>query len=102
MKRVRRDAQGARIVRERRDLVPLLSDRDALLALPTDSLGHRYARFVEAEQITADGLVEASLDPGASDEIDPNDVAELELRRSARACATRTTCGTWSPATAAT
>jgi ubiquinone biosynthesis protein COQ4 len=52
---------GSRILDERRDLLPVLSDRQRLLALPPETLGHHYARFMEAEQISADGLAAASL-----------------------------------------
>jgi ubiquinone biosynthesis protein COQ4 len=58
--RFRRDATGARILRERRALLATLSDRNALEALPAGTLGRTYADFVSREQLTADGLVEAS------------------------------------------
>jgi ubiquinone biosynthesis protein COQ4 len=54
------DPVGGRILRERRRLLPTLSNREALLALPEDTLGHAYARFMETEQLSAGGLVEAS------------------------------------------
>lgn len=60
--RFRRDPVGARILRERRSLLATLSDRTALDALPPGSLGRLYADFTRREQITADGLVEASLE----------------------------------------
>jgi len=72
-RRMQKDPQGTRILRERRDLVPLLSDRERLLALPSGSLGHQYGRFVEAEQISADGLVEASLAHEAPTDIELTD-----------------------------
>lgn len=43
-----------------RDLLATLIDRESLRALAVGSLGHTYAEFVEAEGISADGLVEAS------------------------------------------
>lgn len=55
-----RTPEGARLLRERPVLVPVLADRDALRAMPEGSLAHAYLRFVESEGITADGLVEAS------------------------------------------
>jgi ubiquinone biosynthesis protein COQ4 len=55
---------GRRILDERRELLPVLSDRERLLALPVGSLGHAYAEFMAREQITADGLVEASQEGG--------------------------------------
>jgi ubiquinone biosynthesis protein COQ4 len=60
--RFRRDPVGARILRERRALLDTLSDRAALEALPVGTLGRTYADFVNREQITADGLVEASME----------------------------------------
>lgn len=60
--RFRNDPVGARILRERRSLLATLSDRAALEALPVGSLGRTYADFVSREQITADGLVAASME----------------------------------------
>lgn len=58
--RLRRSEQGRRLLAERPDLVPLLKDRDALRTLSEGSLGRAYLAFVEAEEISAEGLVEAS------------------------------------------
>ena len=58
--RFRRDPSGARILAERRDLLAVLSDRGMLEALPAGTLGRTYADFVSREQLTADGLVDAS------------------------------------------
>ncbi|MEM1230196.1 MAG: Coq4 family protein [Pseudomonadota bacterium] len=41
-------------------LIDHLRDREALRALPADSLGRAYLAFVERENISADGLVDAS------------------------------------------
>ena len=60
--RFRRDPMGARILGERRSLLTTLSDRAALKALPAGSLGRIYADFTRREQITADGLVDASME----------------------------------------
>ncbi len=65
--RFRRTPTGARILAERRDLLATLNDRDALLALPPGSLGHTYAEFMGREQISADGLVDASASAGKKD-----------------------------------
>lgn len=63
------DPTGARILAERRSLLAILSDRAALAALPEGTLGRTYADFVGREQLSADGLVEASLeDQGRSPE----------------------------------
>lgn len=53
---------GAPFLCGRPPLIKTLEDREALLALPENSLGHHYARFMAAEKISADGLVAASED----------------------------------------
>lgn len=65
---------GKRVLGEERDILPILSNRDALHALPEGSLGHTYASFMESEQISADGLVDASEEGGQRihNEDDPN------------------------------
>lgn len=52
---------GKRILAERRSLLAALSDRARLEALPEDSLGRAYRRFMAEEGITAAGLVDASI-----------------------------------------
>lgn len=62
-KKVKKFAQsenGRKILSFERELVDVLSDREYLRSLPEGSLGRRYLEFVESEQITADGLVDAS------------------------------------------
>lgn len=54
------DPSGARILGEKRDILPLLKDRERLRALPEGTLGREYARFLDEEGLSADGLVEAS------------------------------------------
>ncbi|MGA1370844.1 MAG: Coq4 family protein [Pseudomonadales bacterium] len=51
---------GRRILDEERDLIVTLRNREWLRALPAGSLGRHYLAFVERENISADGLVEAS------------------------------------------
>lgn len=51
---------GRRILDEERELLCALRDRDRLRSLPDGSLGRRYLEFVECENLSADGLVEAS------------------------------------------
>jgi len=53
-------ATGRRILDEQRDLLAVLQDRDWLRALPEGSLGRHYLAFVERENLSADGLVDAS------------------------------------------
>jgi len=59
-RRVEADPSGARILAERRRLLPVLADRERLRSLPEGSLGHEYARFMDAEGISPEGLVAAS------------------------------------------
>ena len=58
--RLQQTEQGRRLLAEQPNLIPLLSDREGLRALPEGSLGREYLAFVEAEGISADGLVDAS------------------------------------------
>lgn len=58
--RFERDPSGVRLLRERPDLLARLADRERLLALPPGTLGRSYAEFMAREQISADGLVDAS------------------------------------------
>jgi len=51
---------GARVLRNRQDLLRVLCDREALRQLPERSLGREYLAFVERAGITAEGLVAAS------------------------------------------
>lgn len=51
---------GPSILAEERSLVDRLSDREYLSSLPNGSLGRVYAEFTEREQISPEGLVEAS------------------------------------------
>lgn len=51
---------GRRIVAEKRDLIALLNDRERLKRLPEGTLGRAYYEFMAEENLTADGLVEAS------------------------------------------
>lgn len=51
---------GKRIIAEKRDLIALLNDRERLARLPKGTLGRTYHDFMAEENLTADGLVEAS------------------------------------------
>jgi ubiquinone biosynthesis protein COQ4 len=53
-------AVGAQVTAERRRLLDRLQDRAGLAALPEGSLGRAYLAFMQTEQLTSDGLVEAS------------------------------------------
>lgn len=58
--RVLADPQGSIVLNERREILPVLQDRDRLRALPNGTLGREYARFLDREGISAEGLVDAS------------------------------------------
>ncbi len=77
--RVLTDPVGSRILGERRDILPVLQDRDRLRQLPEGTLGREYARFLDQEGISAEGLVEAS--DGFDDSVFLDDRAELLSRR---------------------
>ena len=51
---------GKQILAEQRHLLGTLQNQAALRQMNANSLGRHYLDFVESEQITADGLVEAS------------------------------------------
>lgn len=53
-------ASGAQILARRPSLLSALSDRAALARLPEGSVGRAYLAFMEEENLSADGLVEAS------------------------------------------
>lgn len=55
------DPEGRRLLAERPSLLEALSDGARLRAMPEGSFGRAYAAFMEAGQLTADGLVEADL-----------------------------------------
>lgn len=70
-RRFRRTPNGERILRERRNLLATLDDRERLKLLPPGSLGRVYAEFTEREQITGQGLVDAS-SAGRRTDLDPD------------------------------
>lgn len=51
---------GRQILAEKRNILATLSDRESLSRLPEGSLGRTYYEFMSGENLTADGLVEAS------------------------------------------
>jgi ubiquinone biosynthesis protein COQ4 len=58
--RFRETATGRTMLAERRSLLSRLQDRADLAQLPSGSLGRAYYDFMSSENLTADGLVEAS------------------------------------------
>src|SRR5262245_34077850 len=59
--RTRRSPHGRALLTKKPNIVERLADREALRRLPEGSLGRAYLDFVEKAGITADGLVEASV-----------------------------------------
>jgi len=58
--RFRETATGRTMLAERRSLLSRLQDRADLAQLPSGSLGRAYYDFMSSENLSADGLVEAS------------------------------------------
>ena len=77
--RLRATPSGARLLRERADIVPHLHDRAALRALPDGSLGRAYLAFVESEGISAEGIIAASVAGRSVVKVDP-ELAYLQQR----------------------
>jgi ubiquinone biosynthesis protein COQ4 len=71
--RLRASPDGADLLHRKPDLLPLLSDRDALRAMPAGSLGRAYLEFVESQYLSADGLVAASEEAPRRSERDPEE-----------------------------
>lgn len=68
--RFRKDPAGQQLLAERPRLLSTLIDRASLERMPEGSLAQAYLAFIDREGITADGLVQASLD-GRSGQLDP-------------------------------
>ena len=56
----RRTEVGQAALADHRRLLDRLNDRETLAALPAGTLGRTYYEFMQAENLSADGLVEAS------------------------------------------
>jgi ubiquinone biosynthesis protein COQ4 len=59
-RRLRSSDEGQALLLNRPDIVRVLNDREALMALPEGSIGRRYAGFVHGEGLSADGLIASS------------------------------------------
>ena len=60
--RLRKSETGKELLAEHPDLLPKLTDRAALSALADGTLGREYLRFLDSEGITAQGLLQASVE----------------------------------------
>ena len=58
--RFAKTAFGQHILKNRIDLIETLKNRDFLAALPENTFGHHYLGFIQRQNISAQGLVEAS------------------------------------------
>ena len=58
--RLKSTPAGRELLRDKPDILPVLSDREALRAMPEGSIGRAYLKFVESQSLSADGLVAAS------------------------------------------
>ena len=70
--RMKQSAIGREILAEERSLLPTLSDRERLRALPEESLGRAYLAFMESEGLSADGLAAASEEGSEPRDVDPD------------------------------
>lgn len=59
-RRFRDSPMGVKILHEKRNLIKLTGNMKYLRSLPFNSFGYQYSRFMDEEEITADGLVSAS------------------------------------------
>ena len=60
-RRFRRTPVGQDVLASQRNLIDSLADKETLRALPDNSLGRAYLAFMESENLSADGLVDASV-----------------------------------------
>ena len=51
---------GVKVIKQKKDLIDTLKNFEYLKTLPTNSLGYHYLEFVEAENLKAQDIVEAS------------------------------------------
>ncbi|MFT3764133.1 MAG: Coq4 family protein [Minicystis sp.] len=58
---------GRRLLRTKPDIVTILADRERIRAMPEGSLGRAYLAFVESENISAQGIRDASEAAGRRD-----------------------------------
>lgn len=72
--------EGRSLLGRKPDIVPVLSDRAALRAMPEGSLAHAYLAFVESENISAEGILEASALGQKEDDSDGNKWQRARMR----------------------
>ena len=62
LRRFQRSDNGQRLLASRAQILHLLRDRERLERMPEGSLGRAYLAFLDREKISADGLVQASVE----------------------------------------
>ena len=78
--RFQKTENGQAVLREQRDLLATLVDREKLASCGPNSLGRHYLNFVTHENISAEGLVEASEEDGEFQYLD-GDLARFGMRQ---------------------
>lgn len=81
VKRLSAMGEGRQLLETKPDILALLEDREALRALPENSLGATYLRFVELENLSADGLMDAALEAPKQGARDRNEIWIAERQR---------------------
>jgi ubiquinone biosynthesis protein COQ4 len=71
IRRMAETPSGQRVLSEQPDIVALLADREALRRMPEGSLGRAYLAFVEAENISAEGIRAAEREGRDSFDVPP-------------------------------
>jgi ubiquinone biosynthesis protein COQ4 len=72
VERMRATPEGRDMLQRKPQILPVLSDRDALRAMPEGSVGRAYLKFVETQDLSAEGLVAASEEAPRGRAIDPD------------------------------
>jgi ubiquinone biosynthesis protein COQ4 len=71
IRRMAATPSGQRVLADQPDIVALLADREGLRRLPEGSLGRAYLAFVEAENISAEGIRAAEREGRDSFDVPP-------------------------------
>ncbi len=79
-RRFKETAVGRRVHGDDRELIDILRDRERLRRLPGGSLGRAYHDFVYREDLSADGLADASMAAEAANTIDDPELARFVRR----------------------
>jgi ubiquinone biosynthesis protein COQ4 len=79
-KRFKRSAKGRRILAEKQELFDVLSDLDRLAAMPDGSLGKEIWRFYTVEELSAEGLKNASEQASGANGVDDTDAGRYGRR----------------------